>query len=1357
MRFLPQKNLHFKEQIYRRFARFCTFFFPLSFLIFLQILVPTTSQAGALHRLRFDHFSIDQGLPSTGVQTTYQTRDGFVWMGTSNGLARYDGRHVKLYSNLPGTTTTISHNRVLSLHEDERRQLWVGTRRGLNKIDLNTETVTQYPISHANSSKEPTIFAIARAASGNLWLATPDGAILFDPRSGIYTKLQASDAMSEGANGELSALLSDGTGGIWIGRGDRVAHIDQTGQLRLQFSVAEDLKLKRLSPTDRQVRSLAFDQSGRLWVGLTDGLAIWHIELDKATQMPLPRQLNLPRANVVAILKDAEGNMWLAMGKDLGLFRWYDQDQRLENFINLPSIDSSLSGNSLTSLMLDANGGLWIGTTDYGANLVDLNGHGFSTYLSIPGDDHSLSHRLVTALAPENNEYIWIGTLGGGVNRLHLPTGETQRIDRKIVDFTHIRALMFDEKKQLWIGGESLQVFDPKAMRSREVNLGGGLPFGGRFTSLAKDGEGNIWCGSSAGLYRISSAGKVTIFHADPLRKNSLSDDAVDSLLVDKKNRLWVGTKGGLHLWDASTASFPMIGSASPTIPTPEKLGVTSLRQDYRGRIWAATFLGLIEVRVLGSEKKQDEKLEKKDWELVAWSPIAQIQNADFESMQDAKNGEIWLSSERSLMRLRPDTKQGRNFPSLGRFDGAFNFAAAARGDDGSLFFGGVGLVQFQPELIADNSIAPRVVLSDILLFNKSLTKWDSTKGKERPASEQEKRSLSQPKIDFDLISVGISGALSSARQMQLNHQQSMVSYELAAMHFYNRTNNRYAWKLLGYDRDWIFGQADKSIATYTNLDPGTYHLHAKAANPDGVWSESTELITLIVAPPFWGTWWWYTLWTILVLVTLYFAYHRRVQGIHMNRLYLEEQVKNQTLEITDQKKLAELQREIAEHARNDIGRLSEIGLKITASLDFHAVLTTLYENVKTLIPCPAIGVGFVDWEKRIINFDYTLQYDQRILPYSRSLDALEQPATRCVLEAQEFIVTELQHDSRKLDAFTSRDTGEIDIKLENGSPTENSRSAVYVPLIVSGRVMGLIAILSPKLNAFGQNDLTILRTLATYTAVAYDNAEAYRRLQITQKKLVEQEKLAALGALVAGVSHELNTPIGNGLLVASSMQDASQKFLIHVQANQLRRSDLEKFCKDTLDASDLVVRNLSNAANLITSFKQIAVDQTSDQRRNFDLRNFCEEVALTLSNRIKREGHELRLDVESGLELDSYPGSIGQVLSNLIINAMVHGLQDRAHGVIRVSGKARGKDHILVIVEDNGSGIAKENIDRIFEPFFTTRLGKGGSGLGLHICYNIVNSVLGGHINVENGTEKGARFTIVFPRISPEKSVAMK
>ncbi len=1335
-------------------------------LVLSECFFSNVAQAGALHRLRFDHFSIDQGLPSTGIMTVYQTRNGFIWMGTANGLVRYDGRHIRLFSHSPATENTISHDRIFSLFEDDQQRLWIGTRRGLNVLDLRTDKVHRIKMPADLNMKQQVVYGITQATKGRLWVATSAGLMLFDPANKQFTMWQPEPSVRADFVGEVRAILRDKSAGIWIGQASTIAHINADGQLLEHFKSTQHQDSKTLQNSQALVRSLAFDNQGQLWVGLTGGLRIWRVHQQAALAVSLPVSLKVPVATVAAILQDHEQSMWLAMGDDQGLLRWRADQQSLEKFVNRPSVNSSLSGDTITSLMQDASGGLWVGTSDYGANLVDLKGRGFTTYLNIPGDDRSLSHRLVTAVIPDQADYVWLGTLGGGLNRLHLPSGDTQRFSKQQVSVEYIRVLMSDQKKQLWIGGEKLQIFDPKTQRSRDVLVDKNFPVGARFTSLVQDQHGDVWVGSSVGLYKIKADGSVAVFRAEVNRDGRINDDAIDSLLIDRQQRLWVGSKGGLYLYDEQTQRFQAIGKPSALLPTPDKLGVTALRQDQQGRIWAATVLGgLLEVRPVSAIADQASK--QTNWELISWADTPQIPRDVIEAMQDADHGEIWMSSERGLMRVRTENKQGRNFPSFGRFDGAFNFAAAARTANGGILFGGVGLAYFHPANIWDNAVAPRVVLSDILLFNKSLMTWDAKQENTQENtldSQTESRitassaSLASAKVKspaLDLKSLGVDGPLSAVTRIELDHQQTMVSFELAALHFYNRTQNRYAWKLEGYDKDWIYGQADRSTATYTNLDARTYRLLAKAANPDGIWCDSTEILTLVVTPPFWKTWWWYGLWTVIALSGLRFAYQVRLRAINENQLYLEQQVKVQTQEVLEQKKLADTQREIAERARNDIGRLSEIGLQITASLDKREILNTLYQNIRSVVRATTFGVGIVDWDKRIIRFEYTIQGDQLILPYERSLDAVEQPATRCVLSAQELIVNEIEHDSRMMDPIVANRTGENFVRLEDGTPTEDSRSGVYVPIVLGGRVMGVVGALSKEPNAFGLNDLNILRTLAAYTGVAYDNAEAYRRLKITQSKLVEQEKMAALGSLVAGVAHELNTPIGNSLLMASTMQDLSEQFLQKFNDNQLRRSDLESYSRSAISSSDLMVRSLTSAANLVSSFKQIAVDQTSDQRRDFDLRFFCEEVALTLSNRSKREGNEIRVEIADGLMLDSYPGSLGQVLNNLIINAMVHGFHERSQGVIVLRGQAIDEHQLQLIVQDNGVGIAKENIERIFEPFFTTRLGTGGSGLGLHICYNIIHSILGGSIQVHSEVEVGTSFTIILPRVAPIKVVS--
>ncbi len=264
--------------------------------------------------------------------------------------------------------------------------------------------------------------------------------------------------------------------------------------------------------------------------------------------------------------------------------------------------------------------------------------------------------------------------------------------------------------------------------------------------------------------------------------------------------------------------------------------------------------------------------------------------------------------------------------------------------------------------------------------------------------------------------------------------------------------------------------------------------------------------------------------------------------------------------------------------------------------------------------------------------------------------------------------------------------------------------------------------------------------------------AAALDNLRLTQDELVRRDKLAALGALVAGVAHELNTPIGNSLTVASAMAERVAALRQRVQTG-LRRAELESYLEQADEADGVVVRNLARAARLITSFKQVAVDAASSQRRQFRLDEFIAELVLPLHAATPQPRPTVQQRIAPGLVMDSYPGPLGQAISALFENAVMHGLAERhdgTAGVITLAAHAQDGGDIALSVTDNGAGIAPEHLDRVYDPFFTTRPGAGGSGLGLHVTHNIVTGVLGGRIAVRSAPGQGTTFTMTLPAIAP-------
>ncbi|HWZ38277.1 MAG TPA: PAS domain S-box protein [Bradyrhizobium sp.] len=272
----------------------------------------------------------------------------------------------------------------------------------------------------------------------------------------------------------------------------------------------------------------------------------------------------------------------------------------------------------------------------------------------------------------------------------------------------------------------------------------------------------------------------------------------------------------------------------------------------------------------------------------------------------------------------------------------------------------------------------------------------------------------------------------------------------------------------------------------------------------------------------------------------------------------------------------------------------------------------------------------------------------------------------------------------------------------------------------------------------------------------ARDSAEtALRNLRETQASLIEAEKLAALGRLVAGVAHEVNNPVGISLTVASALERKTANFAAEVERGDLRRSSLNDFLNTSRDASSQLVANLNRAAELIQSFKQVAADRNYSDQRSFDLADLTEQVVMSLRPGLRKHNLTLNVDCQPNLTMNSYPGPYGQVLTNLFLNAVAHAFPDGRPGIIEIQARASGKDNVEILFADNGCGMSLDVRRRAFDPFFTTRRDQGGTGLGLHIVYSIVTNRLGGRLDLDSAPGNGTRIQILLPRIAPLEQAA--
>jgi signal transduction histidine kinase/DNA-binding response OmpR family regulator len=448
----------------------------------------------------------------------------------------------------------------------------------------------------------------------------------------------------------------------------------------------------------------------------------------------------------------------------------------------------------------------------------------------------------------------------------------------------------------------------------------------------------------------------------------------------------------------------------------------------------------------------------------------------------------------------------------------------------------------------------------------------------------------------------------------------------------------------------------------------------------------------------------------------------------------LEHCVAQRTAQLVDSNRdMRQANTELGQAAET-LRQLGEVGRHITANLEAEAVFDILYRHVGALLDAPVLSIYRTNASGTGLEFSFVREDGIALPDETIPLDSPTSNAARAARERRDVLIELAAGDDNP----------------NHIAGTRPMLTMLFAPLIVDQRLLGVMSIQSDIEHAYGERELLIFRTLCAYVAIALDNASTYRQLQQTQVQLVAQEKLAALGSLVAGVAHELNTPLGNSLMMASALQDNIDQFNEKMHTPAMARTDLIAFMDDVQQASTLIQRGLSSAADLVNSFKQVAMDRTTAQRRVYDLQQTSHEIIATMINQIKIAGHRIVLDIEDGCSMNSYPGPYGQVISNFINNALLHGFEGREQGMMRLTARQFQPGWVRIEFQDDGAGIAEEDLKRIFDPFFTTKRGQGGNGLGLSISYNIVTSLLNGHIKVDSKPGVGTCFILELPLIAP-------
>ena len=428
---------------------------------------------------------------------------------------------------------------------------------------------------------------------------------------------------------------------------------------------------------------------------------------------------------------------------------------------------------------------------------------------------------------------------------------------------------------------------------------------------------------------------------------------------------------------------------------------------------------------------------------------------------------------------------------------------------------------------------------------------------------------------------------------------------------------------------------------------------------------------------------------------------------------------------------------------------LGQIGREITASLNAAAVFAALHNHLNQLLDATAFFVYLLEPDGQALKGVFSVEADQVFPSKTFPIDHPTSFTARCARERKEISI--------------NIEPEELRPNLTVG--TLDTLSLLFAPLMIGDKLLGVMSVQSLQRHAYGERERSIFRTLCAYAAIALDNAGAYAmaeaaqqqayqalsELRQAQAQLVQSEKLASLGRLVIGVAHELNTPLGNGLIAMTTLIDHIEALEQSMTESGLKRHTFENFLANVKEATDIAVRSLERSANLVNSFKKVSVDQTAMIRKLFTLNELIESVHAELVPRFKTLSYKISFAAVPHVQLDSFPDALSDVLHRLIDNAIIHGFAQRDHGLITLIFELKDETGLRIIVKDDGEGIAKENWAKVFDPFFTTRLGHGTSGLGLHIAHNTVTQILGGSLTMISQPGAGCEFAIDLPLVAPD------
>ncbi|MFV0605153.1 MAG: two-component regulator propeller domain-containing protein [Niabella sp.] len=816
----------------------------LTICIFCLIVTPLY---GYCQNRSFNSWNIEDGLSTNNIFAITQDKTGFIWIGTGDGLNRFDGKEFRVFKpKLKPPVNEVQYS-INCLQADSNNTLWVGTDFNLLAYDIKN---SQFKEARFEGLDFPVyVHCLFLDAENKIWAGTGKGLFFLQNTDNLYFKKFKVAQSNNILNRTINSIFIDKKKFIWVGTNDGLVKINNSNINKPYVYYKHDLQDEN-SISSNTISAITADTYGNIWVGTqNEGINLYnHITETFSRINTNSKTISLSNNFVRKIVPDKQGNIWVGTQEGLTFLNW--QKKISTNFVHKPSDTHSLSQNSIHSIYIDKNDLVWVGTFFGGINLINPFPTKFNSWQN-DGSATGLSNNVVSSIVSDTKGNLWVATEGGGISYYNKKSGKFMyyKYGSNSIGTNLIKTIFRDKNGNIWIGthGGGLNVYNNGVFKKYLYKPESPAFFNSEISTIAEDKYNNLWLGIQGGIKEViiykKNGTNLTEISKEYNRKLVKGIDT-KKIFPDSRNNIWIGTSNGLFIIKNGTKT---IDSANHfvNVKNQKNLSITCIQEDRQGNMW------------FGLEKGKLKKYNSTSHKVFSYNLNSKGNENSLYGILEDERGYIWVSTESGLIKLNPSTGDFNRYTKVdGLPSNTFNYNAYFKDEDGVFYFGGFkGLISFNPLSFYDNNINAPIEFTGLKTLNQS----------------------------------GIS-AIDPNSKLQLKYNQNIFTIEFAILNYIKPEKNRYAYKLKGFDDQWI--ETETPSVTYMNLPEKKYTFLVKGSNNDGKWTQIKEL-HIEVLPPIWRTWWAYLLYFLLTSSVLFFiirffylqALFRKENALHQNKL----------------------------------------------------------------------------------------------------------------------------------------------------------------------------------------------------------------------------------------------------------------------------------------------------------------------------------------------------------------------------------------------------------------------------------------------------------------------------------------